>query len=94
MMNKVFYKTVDPRGRITIPSECRKALDIKDYDIIKIELCDKNPIFGVTKVNFKELRDLQPKEIDEQMLDAVNRMPAYKKMVLASMLLESLKGEK
>ena len=46
-MSKKVYgttKKIDDLGRVCIPKEYRKVLDIRDKDLINISIVDQNPI--------------------------------------------------
>lgn len=52
LQNNYFLRRVDELGRVVLPLEIRRELDIKDAETIKISLYDKKII--IEKIWFKK----------------------------------------
>lgn len=89
-MKQVLYKTVDPRGRITIPGELRKKLDLSNGDIVRLEEVEGKPEFVVSKMDIIDVHKEDQEVLEEYVFAAVKTMAPCKRVALAKLLLNSV----
>lgn len=87
MMAKILYKSIDGRGRITLPPKCREILDIKGGDIIRIETDDEYPVLYISKLDVVDLQAEESEFVAECLAASVKCLNNEQKVSLAAYLL-------
>jgi len=85
MNSKAIYRVVDDKGRVLIPKELRCSTEIKNGDIVKLDM-DKGRV-TVQKVYLIEIGDQSPTAVEAYVFSAVKTMEKQTLLTLAAKLI-------
>ncbi len=84
-MKKPIYKLLDAKGRVLIPEELRKAMELERGDIVKLSIGSGKIM--VTKVDIIEVGRQDKEAVESYVHAAIKTMNQEKQMALAAKLL-------
>lgn len=86
------FKTLDCRGRVTLPFSVREAADLKPGDIIRVGVQDGK--ISAEKVNLLATGDQSQEAVEEYVFSAVRTMDNNTLLALAARLIALVEGSR